>query len=232
MNVWVTGGSRGIGAETVRLFTQRGWSARFLYKSADACARALEKATGARGVACDVADADAVARAFGDARVDALIVNAGVSAFGLLQEMTQADWRRVMDVNLDGAFHAVKAALPGMISRKAGSVVFVSSMWGLTGASCEAAYSASKAALIGLTKALCKEVGPSGIRVNCVCPGVIDTDMNARLTDADRAALSENTPLGRMGRAEEVARAIYFLCGEDASFVTGQILGVDGGFAV
>ena len=138
----------------------------------------------------------------------------------------------LLAVNVRSAFSVTKAVLPGMISQQRGAIVNVSSMWGEVGASCEVAYSATKAALIGLTKALAKEVGPSGVRVNCVTPGVIDTDMNAQLTEEDRASLADETPLGRIGSAEEVAKTIFYLCGEGASFITGQILGISGGLVI
>ena len=138
----------------------------------------------------------------------------------------------MMAVNLDAAFYCCRALLPGMISRRCGSILNVSSMWGQVGASCEVSYSAAKAGLIGFTKALAKEVAPSGVRVNCLCPGVIDTDMNAALSDETRRELAEETPLGRLGTPEEVARAALFLCGESASFITGQVLGVNGGLIV
>ena len=165
-------------------------------------------------------------------RIDVLVNCAGMARIGLLTDMTEDEWDRLFAVNVRSVFSVTKAVLPGMISRQTGSIVNVSSMWGEVGASCEAAYSATKAALIGLTKALAKEVGPSGVRVNCVTPGVIDTDMNAQLTDEDRAALCDETPLMRIGQADEVAKTILFLCGEGASFITGQVLGVSGGLVI
>ena len=162
--------------------------------------------------------------------IDALVNNAGIAQQKLLTDITDEDWRRMLDVNLSGAFYVTRAVLPGMISRKRGSIVNVSSIWGQVGASCEVHYSAAKAGLIGLTRALAKEVGPSGVTVNCVCPGVIQTDMLGGFTSGDLAALAEETPLGRLGTPREVAAAIVWLCQEDAAFVTGQVLGVGGGF--
>ena len=235
--VLITGGSRGIGASMVRLFSARGWQTAFTYKSSERQALALAEETGALAVRCDTGseeDTAALQKSISSRfpHLDALICNAGISYTGLLQDMEVSEWDKLFTVNVKGAFLAVRAFLPGMISEKRGSILFISSMWGQVGASCEAAYSATKAAMIGLGKGLAKEVGPSGIRVNCLCPGVIQTDMLKEYTDEDLDALREETPLCRLGTAEDVARAAFFLCGEDASFITGQVLGVNGGFVI
>ena len=195
----------------------------------------MARETGAAAIRCDVSDPECVREACREAEgtlghIDALVNNAGIAQQKLLTDVTDEDWRRMLDVNLSGAFYVIRAVLPGMISRKHGSIVNVSSVWGQVGASCEAHYSAAKAGLIGLTRALAKEVGPSGVTVNCVCPGVIQTDMLGGFTSGDLAALAEETPLGRLGTPQEVAAAIVWLCQEDAAFVTGQVLGVGGGF--
>ena len=238
----ITGGSRGIGAACVRAFADDGYAVVFLYNNSREKAEALvqQLRTEGRDVSawqCDVSDAAQVHTVIADIlrtyrRIDALVNCAGIAHIGLFTDMTEEEWDRLFAVNVRSAFSVTKAVLTGMISRQNGAIVSVSSMWGEVGASCEVAYSATKAALIGMTKALAKEVGPSGVRVNCVTPGVIDTDMNAQLTDDDRAALSDETPLGRIGSAEEVAKTILFLCGEDASFITGQIIGVSGGLVI
>jgi len=240
--VLITGGSRGIGAACVKKFAREGWAVVFLYQKNEEAAQSLVSALRGEGCdvscrLCDVADSARVKETVADIlrtykRIDALVNNAGVAHIGLLTDMTDEEWNRVFDVNVKGAFHMLREVLPGMISRQAGAVVNVSSMWGEVGASCEAAYSASKAALIGLTKAIAKEVGPSGVRVNCVTPGVIDTDMNAQLDDAARAELADGAPLSRIGTAEETAEAVYFLCSSAASFITGQVLGVSGGLVI
>jgi len=238
----ITGGSRGIGAACVRTFAENGYAVVFLYNrsadKADALVQFLRSE--GRDVAayqCDVSDPQQVTATVASIlrtyhRIDALVNCAGIAHIGLFTDMTEAEWDHLFAVNVRSAFSVTKAVLPGMISEQQGSIVNVSSMWGEVGASCEVAYSATKAALIGLTKALAKEVGPSGVRVNVVTPGVIDTDMNAQLTDDDRAALADETPLGRIGSAEEVAKTILFLCGEGASFITGQVLGVSGGLVI
>ena len=240
--VLITGGSRGIGAACVSAFARAGWSVVFLYRRAEEAAEALCARLRGEGLdvscrRCDVSRRDEVFRTVDDLmrtyhRFDALVNNAGVAHIGLFTDMTEETWDALFAVNVKGAFNVTQAVLPSMISQGSGAIVNVSSMWGEVGASCEVAYSAAKAALIGMTKALAKEVGPSGVRVNCVSPGVIDTDMNAELTEADLAALAEETPLGRIGRAEEVAEAALYLCGEGASFITGQVLGVSGGLVV
>ena len=238
----ITGGSRGIGAACVRAFAEDGYAVVFLYnKSADkADALVQQLRSEGRDVAayrCDVSEPQQVQATIADIlrtyhRIDALVNCAGIAHIGLFTDMTEAEWDHLFAVNVRSAFSVTKAVLPGMVSQQKGVIVNVSSVWGEVGASCEVAYSATKAALIGLTKALAKEVGPSGVRVNCVTPGVIDTDMNAQLTEEDRASLADETPLGRIGSAEEVAKTILFLCGEGASFITGQVLGVSGGLVI
>ena len=238
----ITGGSRGIGAACVRAIAENGYAVVFLYNRSRDKAEALVQTLRAEGrdvaaFSCDVADAAQVQDVIADIlrtyrHIDVLVNCAGIAHIGLFTDMTEAEWDHLFAVNVRSIFSVTKAVLPGMISRQQGAIVNVSSMWGEVGASCEVAYSATKAALIGMTKALAKEVGPSGVRVNCVTPGVIDTDMNAQLTDADRASLAEETPLGRIGEAAEVAKAILYLCSEGASFITGQVLGVSGGLVI
>ena len=238
----ITGGSRGIGAACVRLFARNGYAVVFLANRSAEKAQALMDELRAEGCdvafrLCDVSDGTQVAEVVAEVlrsykRIDALVNCAGVAHIGLFTDMTDAEWDALFAVNVRSVFSVTKAVLPGMISRQTGTIVNVSSMWGEVGASCEVAYSATKAALIGMTKALAKEVGPSGVRVNCVTPGVIDTDMNAQLTDEDREALADDTPLGRIGDADEVAQTILFLCSEGASFITGQVLGVSGGLVI
>lgn len=235
--VLITGASRGIGAEMVRQFAKNGYRVAFTYLSSEDRAYELARETGALAIRCDARSeaetkemADQVMKAFH--HLDVLICNAGTSHTGLFQDMTVSEWDDLFALHVRGAFLAARAFLPGMISDRSGSILFISSMWGQVGASCEAAYSACKAALIGLTKALAKEAGPSGVRVNCIAPGVIETDMLKDYSADDLQALSDETPLGRLGTALDVARAALFLSGEDAAFITGQVLGVNGGFVV
>lgn len=235
--VLITGGSRGIGAQMARLFSARGWQVIFTYWQSEAAARTLAEETGALALRCDARSEEETEQLKQEVlrryhHLDALICNAGTSYTGLLQDMPLDAWDDLFALHVRGAFLATRAFLPGMISRRAGSILYVSSMWGQTGASCEAAYSACKAALIGLTKALAKEAGPSQVRVNCLCPGVIETDMLKEYSPEDLAALREETPLRRLGTPEDVARAACFLCGPDAAFITGQALGVSGGFVI
>lgn len=238
MNVLVIGGSRGIGAACVRAFAAAGHRVAFTWHSDADGALAVGGDTGAASIQADAADPAAAGAAVRTAaaalggRIDALVYNAGAAHYGLLQDMTDADWRRVMAVDLDGAFYACRAVLPGMIRQKFGRIVFVSSMWGQAGASCEAAYSAAKAGLIGLAKALAKEEGPSGITVNCVAPGAIDTAMMAGFSAADKAALCADIPAGRLGTPEEVARSVVFLADEKSGYINGQVLGQNGGYVV
>lgn len=238
--VLITGGAKGIGGAAAEVFAARGHNVVIDYLSSAAraeelCAR-LYREYGARTVAvrADVSSAAEVDSLFAAAEkafggVDILVNNAGVSLLKPVDETTEEEWDALFAVNVKSAFLTVRRALPHMIGKKRGSIVNVSSVWGLSGASCEAAYSASKAALVGFTQALAKELGLSGIRVNCVCPGVIDTDMNAALGEETKRALAEETALGRLGRAEEVAETIYFLAA-GAPFVTGQAIAADGGF--
>ena len=240
--ILITGGSRGIGRACVELFARKGWRVVFLCRTREDAAKTLADKLRAEGCdaeyfLCDVSDRTRVNEVVGEIlrryhRIDALVNNAAISQIKLFTDLTPEDWRRMFAVNVDGVFNCTQAVLSGMISEKSGAIVNISSMWGQVGASCEVAYSAAKAAVIGLTKALAKEVGPSGVRVNCVCPGVIDTDMNAALDEETRAALIDETPLERIGAPEDVARAVAYLCSEEASFITGQILGVNGGMVI
>ena len=230
-NVVITGGSRGIGAATVELFAARGDRVTFLYEKNHTAAKAVADKTGAAAICCDVADGEAVNRAFsqiGD--VDILVCNAGTMYFGLLSQMAEDEWNRLFAVNVGGIYHCVNAAMPSFLKTHRGSIVTVASMWGQVGASCEAAYSATKGAVIALTKALAKELGPSGIRVNCVAPGVILTDMCANVAPDILAGMAEEAPLGRNGMPMDAAKAIAYLA--DAEFVTGQVLGVSGGYVI
>ena len=240
--VLITGASRGIGAAAARLFAEQGWDVALGYQTKKAEAEAFAAQLAALGVramavGADVADAAQVDAMFAAVEgqlgpVDVLVNNAGIAQIGLFTDLTEEQWDRVMDVNCKGVYLCCRRALPAMIAAHRGSIINLSSMWGQVGASCEVAYSAAKAAVIGLTKALAKEVGPSGIRVNCVAPGVIATDMNAALTAEDIAALEEETPLCRIGTAEEAAQAILWLAGEKSAFVTGQVLAPNGGIVV
>lgn len=235
--VLITGGSRGIGAAAVRLFSQKGWRTAFTYLNSQDAAQALKNETGALAIRCDAREEedtekmarDVLAR-FG--HLDALICNAGTAWTGLIQDMTAQEWDDLFALHVRGAFLATRAFLPAMISRKQGSVLYMSSMWGQGGGSCEAAYSACKAALIGLAKALAKEEGPSGIRFNCLCPGAVETDMLKGYSKDDLQSLRDETPLMRLGTPEDIAAAAYFLCSPQASFITGQALGVNGGLMI
>ena len=236
--VLISGGDRGIGAAAARAFYAAGYRVAVLYHThADAAAALEQELPGCIAVQCDVASRASCEVAFHAAeqalgRVDVLVSNAGIAQQKLFTDITPDEWQHMLDVNLTGAFHLCQLALPGMIRRKAGRILTVSSMWGQTGGSCEVHYSAAKAGLIGLTKALAKEEGPSGITVNCVAPGVIDTDMMAAFTAEDKAALAEETPVGRLGSADEVAKLLVFLAGEDAGYITGQVFGVNGGLVI
>ena len=229
--VVVTGGSRGIGAAIVARFAARGDRVYFLYEKNHRAAKAVSEKTGAIAICCDVADGEQVKAAFARIpEVDILVCNAGICWYGLLSSMEEGDWDRLFAVNVKGIYHCVRAAMPAFLRTHRGSIVTVSSMWGQVGASCEAAYSATKGAVIALTKALAQELGPSGIRVNCVAPGVILTDMCASVGSDVLEDLAQEAALGRNGTPEDVAQAVEALA--DAEFVTGQVLGVSGGFVM
>lgn len=236
-SVLVNGGSRGIGAEIVRLFCERGYRVAFTYKRSAQAAASLVEETGALAIVADSACEGDVIRAVAEAKaflggVDILINVAAISSFSLFTDITAQMWNEIFSVNVNGFFYYTRAVLPEMISKKVGRIINVSSMWGAVGASCEVHYSATKAAVDGMTRALAKEVAPSGITVNAVAPGVIATEMNAALSDEALAALCEETPLGRLGTPREVADAVLFLAGEGGNFITGQIIGVNGGFVI
>ena len=203
----------------------------FLYEKEFSAAKEVEHTTGAVGYACDVASSSAVAETIGKMPpVDVLVNNAGICHTGLISQITEEEFDRMFAVNVKGMHNCVRAVLPAMLQKGEGSIVNVSSMWGQVGASCEVAYSATKGAVIAMTKALAKELGPSHIRVNCVAPGVIQTDMCNNIEKDILSALQEETPIGRLGTAEDVAKAIGYLA--EAEFVTGQVLGVNGGFVI
>lgn len=227
----ITGGSRGIGAAAVRAFCAAGYETAFFYEKNETAASAVAEETGARAIRCDVADEAAVRAAFEKLPpVQVLVNNAGICGSGLIQQLPGDVWDRLFAVNVKGVRNCVSAALPGMLQSQSGCIVNVASMWGETGAAYETAYSATKGAVIALTKALARELGPSGIRVNAVSPGVIDTDMNRCYSEADIEALREETPLGTTGTPAQVADAVLWLA--QAEFVTGQILPVNGGFVI
>lgn len=240
--VLITGGAGGIGSACARLFAKKGYNVVIGYcsseESAQSLARQLCEAGGqAIALRADIAKrqeavslVEATVKAFGT--IDVLVNNAGVSHIGLFTDITESEWDRLCKINLAGTLWCAQAAAKAMISRKEGSIINISSMWGEVGASCEVCYSATKAAVIGFTKALAKELGPSGIRVNCVSPGVIATKMNSSLDNQTLEQLAQETPLGRIGTPEEVAEVVCFLAEDASSFVTGQVLGCSGGLII
>ena len=235
--VLITGGSRGIGRAMVELFSKEGYSVAFTYKNSENEAKSLAEAAGALAIRADSASEEDVLRAVKLAEehlggIGCLINNAGVSSFSLFTDLTLEDWNRFISVNLTGAFLYSKAVIPGMVHRKSGSIINISSMWGIVGSSCEVHYSTTKAALIGMTKALAKELGPSGIRVNAIAPGVIATDMNRALGEEDIAVLKDETPLMKIGSPLDVAKAALFLAGDGADFITGEVMNISGGYVM
>ena len=229
----VTGGSGGIGSAVCRSLAAAGWTVGVGYYRQKEKAEALAKELGGFPAYGDVSKPEEVERMFAEAgEVELLVNNAGIAHYGLITDLSYADWRELMAVNLDGAFLCCRAAVPCMVRRKRGSIVIVSSMWGQVGASCEAAYSASKAALLGLTKALAKELAPSGIRVNCVAPGVVRTPMLKDFSEEELENLRLETPLERLGEPEDVAELVAYLASDRARFMTGQVIGLNGGFVI
>lgn len=235
--VLITGGSRGIGRAMVEAFSKNGYAVAFTYKNSAELAEKLANETGALAIRADSSLEAEVSSAVKYTieklgQIDCLINNAGISSFSLFTDLTLEDWNNTLVVNLTGAFLYSKAVIPDMLSRKKGRIINISSMWGLVGSSCEVHYSTAKAALIGMTKALAKELGPSGITVNAIAPGVINTDMNKNLSSEDISALVDETPVMRIGEGTDVASAAMFLAGDEASFITGDVLNVSGGFVI
>lgn len=238
-SVLITGASRGIGAKTAEVFAENGYAVMINYNKSEAQAQQLcqsltEKGFTAYTCQCDVSDAGQVRRMaslceyrFGG--LDVLVNNAGVSSFGVLESLSEQDWDTTMATNVKSMFLATKSLLP-LLRERRGKIINISSMWGISGASCEVHYSASKAAVIGFTKALAKEEAPNGITVNCIAPGFIETEMNCKLTDDNKQQIIEKTPLGRAGTTEDIAHAVLFLASDGADFITGQTLCIDGGY--
>lgn len=240
--VIITGASKGIGAATAILFARKGYNVVINYNNSFEAASLLTRSLTSRGCSVMSFKADVTNRLETDlmvketiykfGSVDILVNNAGVSNIGLITDLDDFDVNKIFDINLKGTYNCCRSVVPTMVSQKSGRIINVASMWGEVGASCEVAYSASKAGVIGLTKALAKELAPSGINVNAVSPGLIETAMNSNISVEDLNNFVEDIPLERMGTAEEVANAIYFLAGEGADYITGQILGVNGGSVI
>ena len=236
-NVLITGGSRGIGRACVEKFAHEGYTVSFIYNNSDSAAAELAALTGAYAIKADISDPHQASRAVADAlssmgSIDILINNAGISLIKLFTDTTNEDYYNIMNTNFGGTFFVTREAAKSMISRHYGRIINIGSMWGKVGASCEVAYSASKSAIEGFTKALAKELGPSGITVNCIEPGVINTEMNAELDEETLIELKNETPAGKIGDANDLANLIYLIATEKSGFLTGQIIGFDGGFAI
>ncbi len=236
-NVLITGASRGIGKACVYEFSKQGYRVFLNYNKSKNEAEKIKEETGAVIINADISKKDEVKKMadyihenYG--KIDIIINNAGISQIKIFTDITEEDWDNIFNVNIKGMYLVTKEFVNDMISKKSGKIINISSMWGITGGSCEVHYSASKAAVIGFTKALAKELGPSNICVNCVAPGVIDTEMNKNLNEYDLKELCEETPLERLGKPDEVAKTILFLASNDSDFITGQILNVDGGMVI
>ena len=238
MRILITGGSRGIGRACVELFAKENQDVVFFYrKGALPADEICKQYNNVSAIKCDVSSPDEVRAAVAECieklgGIDVLINNAGISEYAFFDTISDEQWQKMIGTNLSGTFYVSREVSRAMISQKHGRIINIGSMWGKVGASCEVHYSASKAGVRGMTLALAKELGPSGITVNCIEPGVIATDMNAHLNEADIAALCDETPLGRVGTPDEVARLAYFLASEHTAFITGQCIGIDGGFAI
>ena len=238
-SIFITGGSKGIGAACVELFSKNGFAVAFVYGKDNKAAQKLAAKTSALAIKADVSDVEQIEKAFDQARTyfgirsfDVVVCNAGISASGLITDMNEDVVDLLIGINLVGTINVSRKAVSHMVEEKKGNIVMISSMWGQRAASCESIYAATKAGIIGFARSLAAELGPSGIRVNVVSPGVIATDMNREYSDEDMSALADETPLGRIGLPYEVAEAVYYLASDKASFINGQVLGVDGGFAV
>ena len=238
-SVFITGGSKGIGAACVELFSKNGFAVAFVYGKDNKAAQKLAAKTSALAIKADVSDVEQIEKAFDQARTyfgirsfDVVVCNVGISASGLITDMNEDVVDLLIGINLVGTINVSRKAVSHMVEEKKGNIVMISSMWGQRAASCESIYAATKAGIIGFARSLAAELGPSGIRVNVVSPGVIATDMNREYSDEDMSALADETPLGRIGLPDEVAEAVYYLASDKASFINGQVLGVDGGFAV
>jgi len=235
----VTGASRGIGRCIAQRLVRDGFFVAAVYNSSEEAAKELEKelSPNVKAYKCDVSDSKSVDRTVREIlserkEIQVLVNNAGIAQQKLFTDITDEDWNRMIGVDLSGAFYFSRAVLPSMIKAKSGRIINIASMWGETGGSCEVHYSAAKAGIIGMTKALAKEVGLSGICVNAVSPGVIETDMMKSFSEADRQALKEEIPLSRLGTAEDVAQAVAFLCSDTADYITGQVISVNGGIVI
>ena len=236
-NVLITGGSRGIGRACVEKFAREGYTVSFIYNNSDSAAQKISAKTGAFSIKADISNPNEAKRAVNDAlskmgSIDILVNNAGISLMKLFTDTTDEDYYNIMNTNLGGTFFVTREAARNMISNHFGRIVNIGSMWGKVGASCEVAYSASKSAVEGFTKALAKELGPSGITVNCIEPGVINTEMNAELDETTLSELCDETPVGKIGDANDLAEFIFLIATEKSGFLTGQVIGFDGGFAI
>ena len=230
----VTGASRGIGEAIARQLSKDGMYVFVNYEKSEEKAKKIAEEIGGCAIKCDVSDEKAVAQMIKTIEekhggVDVLVNNAGISIVKMFSDTTPEEWERIFSVNVGGVYNVTRAALPLMVNKKSGRIINISSVWGEVGASCEVAYSATKAALIGMTKALSKELGPSGITVNAVTPGLIDTDMNSDLSDEDKAEFVSGISLLREGTPEDVANMVSFLASDKSDYITGQVIGVNGG---